>query len=76
MRQRSSTKRRIPKAPKEREETVTFGEVFDNANEGGRGGETVVDAVLQVGVKGSEVLPKWGWNLEVTQAQKEKFTKN
>ena len=35
-----------------------------------------MDAILQVGMKSSEVLPKWGWNLEVTEAQKEKLTKN
>ena len=32
--------------PKKRGETVTFGEAFDNVNEGDRGDETMVDAVL------------------------------
>ena len=32
--------------PEERGETTTFGEAFDNVNEGGRGNETMMDAIL------------------------------
>jgi len=63
-------------SPKEGGEVVTFGEALDNVNEGGRRDEPMMDSILQVGMKSSKVLPKWGWNLEVTQAQEEKFSKN
>ncbi len=32
--------------PEERGEMVTFGEAFDNIDEGGRGNESVMDSVL------------------------------
>ena len=32
--------------PEERGETTTFGEALDNVNEGGRGDETMMDAIL------------------------------
>jgi hypothetical protein len=32
--------------PEERGETTTFGEALDNVNEGGRGNETMMDAIL------------------------------
>lgn len=53
-------------SPKERRETTTFSEAFEDSNERGGRGEIVVDAVLQVCVKGAKMLPKRGWYLKVT----------
>ncbi len=61
---------------KEGGEAATFGQAFDHVNEGGRGDETVMDAILQVGMESSEVLQKGGWDLEVTEAQEEELTEN
>jgi hypothetical protein len=36
----------------------------------------MVYAVLQVVMEGPKMLPKWGWNLEVTETQEEELTKN
>ena len=36
----------------------------------------MMDSILQVGMKSPKVLPKWGWNLKVTQTQEEKLAEN
>ena len=36
----------------------------------------MMDAVLQVVMKGPKMMPKWRWNLEVTEAQEEKLPEN